>query len=196
MEDQIVCYICYEPETKDDSYLKEPPPCECKGSIVIHKECLQNILKNSRVCTICKTKYKLQYLPNKNGLELVTEVAINGDITEYTVDSDGDIHGEHIIKKQSGEIISCSNYKDGMLHGDYKTWYQNGQLECHCYCFNNRIEGEYRSWYENGVLMEQSIYINGLKDGICKRWDTKGNLVKSRVYIKGEIPVLGFDAVV
>jgi antitoxin component YwqK of YwqJK toxin-antitoxin module len=187
MEEGIVCYICYEPEMKDNSYLKEPPPCECKGSIVIHKECLQDILKTSRVCTICKTKYKVQYLPNRNGLELVTEVAINGDISEYTVDETGDIQGEYIVKKQSGEIISKTNYLNGLLHGEYRTWYDNGQLECHCYCFRNKIEGEYISWYDNGKIMEQTLYQNGVKNGLCKRYDKKGKLVMSRVYINGEM---------
>ena len=64
MEESIVCYICYEPDTENSSYLKEPPPCECKGSIVIHKQCFEEIIKTSRICSICKTKYKI----NKNYL--------------------------------------------------------------------------------------------------------------------------------
>jgi antitoxin component YwqK of YwqJK toxin-antitoxin module len=187
MEDNIQCYICYEPETKNNSYLKEPPPCECKGSIVIHKDCLKNILKLSRVCTICKNKYKVQYLPNRNGLELITEVAINGDITEYTIDNEEDIQGECIIKKQSGQIISQSYYVNGVLHGKYKTWYLNGQLECECNCSMNRIEGKYESWYDNGQIMEHSMYVNGLKDGMSKVWDVNGKLKNNRLYANGEL---------
>jgi antitoxin component YwqK of YwqJK toxin-antitoxin module len=190
MEEGVVCYICYDPETEDNSYIKEPPPCECKGSIVIHKDCLQNILTKSRVCTICKTKYKLQYLPNRNGLELNTEVAINGDITEYTINSNGDIQGEYIVRKQTGEVISRSHYVNGQLHGEYKSWYLNGQLECECYCFRNRIEGVYQSWYENGQIMELSIYENGLKDGICKQWNMNGEMKHNVLYVKGERVVL------
>ena len=186
MEEGVVCYICYDPEIQNNTYIKEPPPCECKGSIVIHKKCFDEIIKTSRVCTICKTKYKIQYLPNRNGLELITEIAINGDITEYTIDINGNIQGEQIIKKQSGEIISKANYVDGLLHGKYKTWYLNGQLECECNCFRNRIEGDYRSWYENGQIMEHSYYINGLKDGMLKRWDVNGKLKHNRLYINGE----------
>jgi len=187
MEESVVCYICYEPETKNSSYLKEPPPCECKGSIVIHKQCFDEVIKTSRICSICKTKYKVQYLPNRNGLEVITEVSINGDITEYTVDKDGDIQGEHTVRKQTGELISRSMYKNGLLHGEYKTWYENGQLECHCYCFKNKIEGEYKSWYDNGKIMEQSVYKDGAKDGLVKRWDINGKLVQSKVYIRGQL---------
>lgn len=189
MEESVVCYICYEPETKNSSYLKEPPPCECKGSIVIHKHCFDEIIKSSRVCSICRTKYKVQYLPNRNGLELITEVAINGDITEYTIDEKGDKQGVHTVKKQSGEIISESHYVNGLLQGKYKTWYLNGQLECECTCFRNRIEGEYMSWYEDGKIMEHSFYVDGLKDGMSKQWDMNGKMKHNRVYIKGECPI-------
>lgn len=189
MEEAVVCYICYEPETENDSYLKEPKPCECKGSIVIHKNCLKTVLKTSRVCTICKTKYKLEYLPSRNGLELITEVAINGDITEYTIDKEGDKQGEYIVKKQTGEVISQSHYVNGLLHGSHKTWYLNGKLECECNCFRNRIEGEYKSWYENGQMMEHSLYVDGLKDGMSKQWDINGELKHNRLYIKGDCPI-------
>lgn len=187
MEDQIVCYICYDPETKDNTYLKEPPPCECKGSIMIHTDCLKEVLKTSRICTICKNKYKVQYLPNKNGLELITEVAINGDITEYTINECGRNQGEYIVMKQSGQMVSYCEYNDGLLHGEYKTWYNNGQLECQCYCNNNRIEGEYKSWYENGQLMEHSYYEDGLKVGMRRCWNKNGKIVMSKTYEKGEI---------
>ena len=176
MEESVLCYICYEPERENYSYLKEPKPCECKGSIVI---------KTSRTCSICKTKYKLQYLPSRNGLELITKVEPNGDTTEYTVIESGEKHGIQIIKKNTGEMIERSEYREGLLHGEYKTWYANGQIECHCYCFRNRIEGEFNSWYENGQIMEQSVYKDGLKDGLSKEWDKKGNQIKCTVYNNG-----------
>jgi antitoxin component YwqK of YwqJK toxin-antitoxin module len=187
MEEAVCCYICYEFETDTNQYLKEPSPCKCKGSIMIHKNCFEDIITKSRVCSICKTKYNMVYLPNRNGLELITEVAINGDITEYTIDLTGDIQGEHIVKKQSGEIISNSQYMNGLLHGKYQTWYLNGQLECECACLRNKIEGEYKSWYENGILMEQSFYVNGLKEGVSKYWDMNGNMKYTRVYVGGEV---------
>jgi antitoxin component YwqK of YwqJK toxin-antitoxin module len=189
MEDKILCYLCYDEESQTNPYLKEPPPCECKGSIVIHDNCLQEVIKSSRVCTICKTKYKLHYLPTRNGLELVSEVAINGDITEYTIDRSGDIQGEHTVKKQTGELISKCNYKDGLLDGEYTTWYSNGQVECICMCVRNKIHGIYQAWYDNGVIMEETLYKEGVKHGLCKRWDKEGNLIITRHYINGELPL-------
>lgn len=192
MEDNIMCYICYDPETKDNTYLKEPSPCECKGSIVIHNKCFKTIIKSSRICSICKTKYKLQYLPSKDGLELITKVAINGDITEYTINKEGDIQGEYTVKKQTGEMIAKSMYSNGLLDGEYKTWYSNGQIECECNCEKNKINGTYRAWYENGVMMEESLYKDGLKHGLCKSWDKQGNILVSVEYNNGE-SIINFD---
>lgn len=185
MEEDILCYICYEPETKENSYVKEPSPCICKGSILIHKKCLQKLVQKSRICSICKTKYKVQYLPNINGLELITEVAPNGDTIQYTVNETGKKHGINTERKQSGEIVSRTNYENGLLNGDYKTWYLNGQLECHCYCLQNRIEGEFKSWYQNGRLQEQSFYKDGLKDGLYKKWDINGKKIENALYVNG-----------
>jgi hypothetical protein len=189
MDESIACYICYDHETEDNPYLLDPLPCACKGSILIHKNCLTTILQSARICTVCKTKYKLAYLPTRNGLELITEVAISGDITEYTIDTLGYIQGEHVVKKETGEVISKCNYKDGRLDGEYTTWYSNGQLECICYCVQNKLHGEYRAWYENGVMMEQTYYKEGVRHGLCKKWDKQGNLIISRYYINGKLPI-------
>jgi hypothetical protein len=189
MEEPIVCYICYENETQDNPYLKDPSPCRCKGSILIHKNCLETILNTTRKCSICRAKYNLAYLPMRNGLELITEVAINGDITEYTIDPSGDIQGEHTVTKQTGELISRCHYKNGLLHGEYKTWYSNGQVECICNCVNNKLHGEYKAWYENGVMMEHTYYKDSVKHGLCNRWDKEGNLIISRHYINGNLPI-------
>jgi hypothetical protein len=189
MEEAIMCYICYDYETQDNPYLKNPLPCNCKGSILIHKNCLDTILESMRTCTVCKTKYKLVYLPKRNGLELITEVAISGDITEYTIDAQGDIQGEHIVKKETGEVISKCLYKNGLLDGEYMTWYSNGQVECICYCMQNKLHGEYRAWYENGIMMEQTYYKEGIRHGLCNKWDKEGNLIISRHYIHGKLPI-------
>ncbi len=187
MEESILCYICYDSEAAENPYLKEPAPCSCKGSIMIHKDCLNTVLKTSRNCSICKNKYNVKYLPTKNGLELITETAINGDITEYTITEEGDRHGEYIVKKSTGELISQSYYQCGLLDGPYKTWYYSGQLECECTCVNNKIHGLYKSWYENGLLMEEAMYHEGVKDGLCKKYDNNGKLITKRNYQNGEV---------
>jgi antitoxin component YwqK of YwqJK toxin-antitoxin module len=184
--DSVTCYICFENETIDNPFLKDPKPCRCKGSIMIHKDCLEQVIKSSRNCSICKYKYNLKYLPNRNGLELVVEVDSDGDITEYTINENGAYHGDNIVKKSTGQIITQCRYTNGELDGPFISWYQNGQMESECVCNKNRIEGIYREWYENGVLKEQSIYRNGLRDGLMRYWDQNGILLFSRSFINGE----------
>jgi antitoxin component YwqK of YwqJK toxin-antitoxin module len=173
-------------DSLDNPYTDNPVPCKCKGSIVIHKACLDNLIKNSRKCSICKSKYNIHYLPSKDGLELIRETEINGDVTEYTVDEDEEYHGEYTLRKSTGELMMHCYYVHGELHGEFKSWYKNGQIESHCNCLNNRIEGVYKAWYENGTQREQSVYKNGLKDGLLTLWDENGNKIWSRSYMRGE----------
>lgn len=189
----IVCYMCYESEEINNQFVKDPQPCLCKGSIVIHKNCLELVLKNSRTCSICKTKYNLAYLPTRDGLELIVETTPNGNISEYTLNIKGKKHGTEIIKKQSGQIISKCTYINGLINGEYKTWYSNGQLECICNCIDNRIEGEYKFWYETGILMDHSYYKDGLKDGQSKQWTPTGKLRFNKIYKEGEIVATGSE---
>jgi antitoxin component YwqK of YwqJK toxin-antitoxin module len=170
MEEIIQCYICYENETINNMYLKEVRPCKCKGSIVIHKKCLDTVIKTSRICTICKTRYNLTYLPQKNGRELIIEKSNYGEIIEYTINDKGEKHGTYIIKNLDGRTLILHSYINGIMEGPYVEYYQNGQIKSVCKCRNNRIEGEYCEWYEDGSILEESTYKNGLKHGECIKW--------------------------
>ncbi len=170
MEDTILCYICFEQESKENPYASEPPPCICKGSIVIHKKCLQTVIKSSRNCSICKTKYKINYLPQKDGRELIIETNSYGEQIEYTVNETGNKHGSYIIKNNEGRVILLHSYINGIMEGPYVEYYPNGQIKSVCKCRNNRIEGEYCEWYEDGSILEESNYKDGKKHGECIRW--------------------------
>ena len=181
------CYICYNPETEQNTFVKNPLPCSCRGSILIHTECFKELLKTSRNCSICKNKYNTYYLPNKNGLELITDVSENGYVREYTVNTNGCKEGEEIILNPSGEICSKSVYTNGLLNGLYQTWHSNGRLEYQCHCINNRLEGILSRWYENGQIAEQSNYRDGLKEGESILWNKTGSMRKSIQYKNGAI---------
>jgi antitoxin component YwqK of YwqJK toxin-antitoxin module len=189
MEENPVCYICYEPETENNVYVKEPSPCICKGSNVIHTICFQNILKSSRICTICKTKYNLAYLPKRNGLELITKMEINGNTIEYTINEKGEKHGTYKIKNKEGRTISIHSYINDIMEGPSIEYYENGQIKSVYKCRNNRIEGEYSEWYEDGTIMEESHYTNGLKHGECVKWNKEGAIRIGITihYIEGEL---------
>jgi len=133
-------------------------------------------------------KYRVTYyLPNKNGLELITDVSENGYVREYTVNTNGCKEGEEIILNPSGEICSKSVYTNGLLNGLYQTWHSNGRLEYQCHCINNRLEGILSRWYENGQIAEQSNYRDGLKEGESILWNKTGSIRKLIQYKNGTI---------
>ena len=182
------CYICQDDEDKS-LYLQDPSPCMCKGSIKIHKTCFENIIKTTHHCSICKTKYNHNYLPTRDGLELITEVQADGSIVEYTVNERDEQHGTYIYKSGNNKLIECK-YWNGKIHGEYKSWYPNGQLECTCICINNKIDGSYMEWHEDGTIKEHSFYNDGVRDGMTKCWDQHANVIQNTLYIDGEIPYL------
>ena len=182
-----MCYICYENESKENPYASEP--CICKGSIIIHTKCLENIIKTSRTCSICKSKYNLKYLPQKNGRELIIETSDYGDHIEYTINEQGERHGSYIIKNSDGKTLVHYSYINGIMEGPYVEYYQNGQIKFVCKCHNNCIEGEFCEWYEDGTIIEESFYIDGKKHGECIQWIREDGcrVAMTLNYIEGEL---------
>ena len=188
MDDVILCYVCYDCETPDNQYATNPSPCICRGSIVIHKKCLETTVNNSRHCSICKTKYNIKYLPQKDGKELIVEKDIMGRHVEYTVNEKGEKHGSYIVKNKYGKTAIMQSYINGIMEGPYVEYYPNGQIKSICKCRNNRIEGEFCEWSSNGDIIEESIYVNGIKNGECIIWNFEGYTRVAKVinYVDGE----------
>jgi antitoxin component YwqK of YwqJK toxin-antitoxin module len=191
MDDVILCYICYECETQDNLYATNPKPCICRGTIAIHTRCLENALKTSRNCSICKTKYNLTYLPKKDGKELIIERDILGRQVEYTINERGEKHGTYIVKNKYGRTATMQTYINGVMEGPYVEYYDDGQIKSVCKCRNNKIEGEYCEWSSSGDIIEESHYVNGVKHGDCLRWDFEGYTRVAQVinYIDGEADI-------
>jgi antitoxin component YwqK of YwqJK toxin-antitoxin module len=188
MKDAYLCYICYDHEKEDDLFVTEPSPCTCKGSLVIHQKCLDNIIKTSRVCSICKTRYNINYLPQKDGKELVIEITNFGYRVEYTVNEHGEKHGTYTVKNMDGQTILLHSYINGIMDGPFVEYYDNGQIKSICKCKNNKIDGDYCEWYRNGIIKEESIYKNGKKHGECVEWTMKGGVIVgiTTLYFQGE----------
>lgn len=189
MSDQTSCYICYEVETVENEYAKNPRPCPCRGSIEVHKRCLNTLIKVSRNCNICKSKYHFDYLPKKDGREVIIEELNRRDVCEYTINEAGQKHGSYIIKNREGKIILYHSYINGIMEGPYIEYYPNGQMKSVCRCKNNKIEGEYVSWYKDGSLQEESYYVDGLLHGERVIWERDGYMRKDKtlIYKEGEL---------
>jgi RING-variant domain/MORN repeat variant len=171
--EQPVCYICFEPSTEENPFVTDPRPCLCKGSIEIHKQCLEQVLKPTRHCSVCKAKYHKQYLPHRDGKELVIEAVDSGVYAEYTINDDGQKHGTyHLIK--NGNLLVTQSYINGKMEGLFVAYFPNGAIQIVCRCKNNKIEGDYTEWYSDGTLKEESFYVNGKKHGESIEWLRSG----------------------
>jgi antitoxin component YwqK of YwqJK toxin-antitoxin module len=182
MEDQIVCYICYDSETNDNKYVSNPRPCQCKGSIQIHLRCLNQIIKTDRKCSICKCRYNIKYLPQKDGRELIIRQTNSGYIEEYTIDENGQKHGSYTLKNKDGQTLVYHSYIGGIMEGPFLEYFTNGQMKSVCKCRNNRLEGEFTEFYEDGSIREESYYVNGRKHGNCIKWKRSGYIRESITY--------------
>lgn len=182
MEDQIVCYICYDNEANDNKYASNPRPCQCKGSIQIHLRCLNQIIKSDRKCSICKCRYNIKYLPQKDGRELIIRQTNSGYTEEYTVNENGEKHGSYTLKNKDGQTLVYHSYIGGIMEGPYIEYFRNGQIKSVCKCRNNMIEGEFTEFYEDGTIKEESYYVNGRKHGECIKWKRSGYIRESKLY--------------
>ena len=187
-QEQKQCYVCYESQTDATPFALSPLPCICTGSIAIHTRCLSQIIKESRFCSICKTKYNLQYLPQRHGLELVIESLEYGKQLEYTVNTNGDKHGLYSIKHHDGQVISKYSYINGILNGPFIEYYWNGHMKFLGQYKNGLQEGDYCEWYEDGTLLEESKYVDGVKHGLCIYYMKDGYITVSNMvnYVNGD----------
>jgi antitoxin component YwqK of YwqJK toxin-antitoxin module len=168
MVEESNCYVCLESTV--EPFALHPLPCECKGDMKVHLSCLSRVIKRKRVCSICKTRYKLAYLPTKDGKELIIKRLKDGDIVEYTVDESGEKDGLYLLMDSSGGIIVAQHYEHGIRNGPHYEYYPSGAIKTYCICIENRIHGTYREWYEDGTLKELSYYSKGLKEGRSTIW--------------------------
>jgi len=107
------CYICLEEEGE----LMQTRGCGCKGSVAIHKTCLQEWLdkaENPFQCTVCKGDYAGTFLTNflseeeilfhPKGDEEEDEEDM-GDVEFY------DFHGIPIIETEQGLIFDSEKHR-------------------------------------------------------------------------------------
>jgi hypothetical protein len=114
------CYICYEEQTEENSFV-DLNPCNCRGTIKIHNTCFDTLTKEYDTCGICRTKF-LQNGYKKYYYE-------DGPLKEEGLMVNGLKTGLWKTWYTNGQIRDEVNYVDGKKHGLYQMWYDNGQLE-------------------------------------------------------------------
>ena len=182
---QAICYVCFEEESDVTPFAKNPYPCACRGSNMIHLVCLFQILKSKDRCSICKKIFDAAYPSDKkyrDGLELIT---ITDDLIliEYTLNERGDYHGRYQYYV-AGVLREECYYSNGEQNGISYTWYEDSALQCIANYTNGELDGAYTSWYASGARNEEMKYSKGKIVGIYEKWYENGLIEYRKTYDK------------
>ena len=144
-----ICYICHEEEnTKRIAKRFHDTGCLCKGSINIHRECLEKLMmsRGSCECPVCKRDI-YHFCPH-SGQRIIYANVPGKDylVSKYTINEAGQKHGVYYeIDKETSETMTIMEFSEGQLHGEMNLYYAGGGI---------RLQGSWRygnrhgPWYE------------------------------------------------
>jgi antitoxin component YwqK of YwqJK toxin-antitoxin module len=193
MSDEI-CYICYAGEGGGDGgeegqkeFARVPPPCKCTGSILIHKECLEEqIDRDIYTCTICQEPFHEDYIQNNitklynRWGYMVKETTIFtwpddrsfGELQKLYYDADE--NGFMEVYTLDGEFLTdyytiVAGKKEGI---GYKYFHIEGEPKVeYIYTYaQGRKHGKYWKYLRNGRLINVGWYENGQKQGLVRTY--------------------------
>jgi antitoxin component YwqK of YwqJK toxin-antitoxin module len=208
------CYICYEEETTELPFARDPLPCACRGSIHIHTECLQTVIspndltKSQIRCRTCRVKYHDAYVQTDDGYHLDEDDEYR---IKFKTNSEGKYHGTLYRYDKAIHEMTSITYVDGQRHGpkvstwvstgtqrlrcmyafdkkegDLDAWYPSGQRQVHCTFREDELDGEYSAWHENGALHVYYNSIRGETNGLYQMWDANRNLIVKSYFVGGK----------
>jgi len=206
------CYLCYGPASAEDPFAVDPKPCQCTGSIVLHKSCLQQLMSRSATCSICKGTYNRVYLATED--DCVVKYIDKCKI-KYKINAVGQKDGPFEIwywnQQVQGRIKERCTYVADKLEGTYEQWYENGNRWQRYSAVGGRREGLYEAWHMNGHLWVRCNYrdgkleglyesfhkygralhkynlVNGKREGLYEHWHENGVLAARGNYVGGEM---------
>lgn len=203
------CYLCYGSASTEDPFAIDPRPCQCTGSIVLHKACLQQLMGRSPSCSICKGAYNLVYLATEG--DYVVKYIDKCKI-KYKINAAGQKDGPFEIWYKGGQQIKqrCTYVADkkegldeqwyengnrwhryslvgGRREGLYEAWHENGQLWVRCNYRTDKLEGLYESFYMSGGLLYKYNLADGKREGLYEHWHENGSLAALGNYVGGEM---------
>jgi antitoxin component YwqK of YwqJK toxin-antitoxin module len=201
--DALQCYICYEEGSDTKPLALDPPPCDCKGSIAIHKACLQEVLvKNVFVCSACNKHYSEKYFPGYDK-DAIYEIDNDGYKLKYYVNDRFEKHGLYQKICKSGNLYIQANYENGKLHGLYEEFYSGNEIRTRIQYFHGKTHGPVKRYIFGKLFMVERIICDGIKiqthynknngsimiykevdcndsmNGMYQSWDINGNLEKN-----------------
>jgi antitoxin component YwqK of YwqJK toxin-antitoxin module len=178
VKDEVVCYICYEPESEKNPFMN-PDFCKCKGSIKIHNACFNPLKNKEKVCSICTSKYIFSDGPWKWYYQ-------NGVIAEEGIAKNNFYYGLWKFYYPDGTLKAEKNYnEDVVLDGPYKEYYNNGTVKVEMFFLNGDKEGVCKFYYENGNPQTEEFFKNGKLEGLIKFYHECGLLHIEEFYENG-----------
>lgn len=196
-----ICYICYMNEDEEaGKFARDPPPCKCQGSIILHKTCLQDqITRDILHCTICQTPFHDDYIINSN-MKLYNILGyMVKETRKYTWPGDGN-YGEieklYYDADENGflEIYSlnmeyCTEYYtilNGKRNGPAYTYHGNGTVSCVYTYVNDICHGKYSKYYNDGIFYESGYYHQGVISGLVRKY-MKSSLKDDDIHLYNSI---------
>ncbi len=180
MNNNNVCYICLDEES-DTNPFKNPLPCLCKGTTMIHRKCFIDVRKNTDKCPNCKSKYTggVFTIDCPVGMKVVSELMGNsGFRMEYIVDGKGVRNGKCQLVFQDLYMSYECTYKDGKMHGLFTKYYPSGYINYTCDHANGKKNGVERIYYiENDAVHKEIEYKDDIKHGYYREYSMEGRLL-------------------
>ncbi len=182
-----ICYICYEGEGEYNEFARIPPPCKCTGSIVIHKECLEEqIDRDIYTCTICQEPFHEDYIQS-NITKLYNRWGyMVKETTKFTWPNDrsfGEIQKLYYDADENGfmevYMLGGTNLTDyytivaGKKEGVRYKYFRNDEERRVEYIYTyvqGRKHGKYWRYRRNGELICVGWYENGQKQGVDRTY--------------------------
>ncbi len=175
-----VCYICLEEECENNPF-KNPVPCLCKGTTMIHRKCFIEVRKKVNKCPNCKATYNCGALTLEcpPGMKLISaSVGNSGFINEYIVDKNGVKNGRNQLIFQDLYISHECTYRDGKMHGTYTRYYPSGYINYTSEYVNGMKHGVERIYYMEDEQVHKEIeFKRDIKNGFYREYSREGRLI-------------------
>lgn len=182
MDPDNTCYICYDTADSTHPFATTPPPCACRGSIILHRTCLYSILKQRTKCSICCQPYDPTYIAAASQWKPLQEIVhqIANDLHRPYTSVYEFYHGPHIIYYPSSTTVYCRfTTHEGHMTGPFTSYYKNGQIRQQFQYLNDTLHGPQQYWLPNGKPLYYYNYVNGIPEGLQRKWYKNGTLQKS-----------------
>ena len=112
----------------------------------------------------------------------------SGNLRErYTVDEQGNKHGNYERWAPTGARVLSDVYAHGKLHGQHREWTEKGAPICQMTFQDDVLDGPCETYYENGRTATSGSYRAGKKTGRWTEVDPTGDRKRTAEYREGQL---------